>query len=626
MSNIQNIFFLSGGTTLHSAFKLGKFGTKYQSLSDKPLAELRENLADLKLVIIDEISLVSADMLYTIHMRLNEVFQTNNKVDLFANVNMIVVGDLLQLRPVQGTYIFKTPLNLKYQANKDTLELWNSFKPMILAHNHRQGEENEWADALNEFRVGIVSERGKSLLEERQTSDALMDEDTMHIIYRNIDVKNHNDKMLNSLPAPLVTIRAVQALPRGVKSTTDPERGTIGKTQFMENLRIKIGARVTVIFNVNVIDDLVNGSYGRVIGIKKTKEGKVQCIIVKFDDDWTGIEQRRKYAKYLTDEEKAQNGTPIFRMEHEYELVSRGGHGQTSRAKLLQFPLSLSYAQTCHRMQGQTVKAETKVNIHWTNGMQNGMAYVMLGRSVRRQDIYISGKLDPSQIRCDPDALEESKRLSKEFDDREAELAEKRSKVWKISYLNVRSLNAHCEDVRKDNFLIDSDILGLGETHQKDEEVVPLDEFFGVFANFGKGKGVAGYTKMDLQAEPCIVKSNSYSAILLKTHHFTIIFLYLSNNYDKTSVFTLLDKWIEVKTPTAVIGDVNENILAGNSQCENFMRGKGFYQMVDQPTRHSGTLIDHIYVNDALDQIGFSTQVDACYYSDHDIISMYVTK
>ena len=59
-------------------------------------------------------------------------------------------------------------------------------------------------------------------------------------------------------------------------------------------------------------------------------------------------------------------------------------------------------------MQGQTVKAETKVNIHWTNGMQNGMAYVMLGRSVRRQDIYISGKLDPSQIRCDPDALEES--------------------------------------------------------------------------------------------------------------------------------------------------------------------------------------------------------------------------
>ena len=93
-----------------------------------------------------------------------------------------------------------------------------------------------------------------------------------------------------------------------------------------------------------------------------------------------------------------------------------------------------------------------------------------------------------------------------------------------------------------------------------------------------------------------------------------------------TSVFTLMDKWIEVKTPTAVIGDVNENILAGNSQCENFMRGKGFYQMVDQPTCHSGTLIDHIYVNDALDQIGFSTQVDACYYSDHDIISVYVTK
>ena len=87
----------------------------------------------------------------------------------------------------------------------------------------------------------------------------------------------------------------------------------------------------------------------------------------------------------------------------------------------------------------------------------------------------------------------------------------------------------------------------------------------------------------------------------------------------------MLDNWIQGYTPTAVLGDVNENVLKG-SMFEKFMRSKGFYQMVDRPTCDTGSLLDHIYVNDAMDQIGFSIQVDACYYSDHDIVSLYVTK
>ena len=114
-----------GGTTLHSSFKLGRYGKynhTYKGLTDKPLAALRENLSELKLIIVDEISLVSADTIYTIHMRLKEVFNTL-LMDRFANLNVILVGDLLQIPPVQGTFCFKTPLNLKFEANKDTLDL-----------------------------------------------------------------------------------------------------------------------------------------------------------------------------------------------------------------------------------------------------------------------------------------------------------------------------------------------------------------------------------------------------------------------------------------------------------------------------------------------------------------------
>ena len=162
---------------------------------DKSLAELRENLAHLKIIIIDEISLVSADMLYTIHMRLTEVFNTP-KTALFANLNMILVGDLLQICPVQGTLVFKTPLNLRYKANKGILDLWNSFQPMILQHNHRQGDEKVWANVLNQFREGIVTEEGGALLRGRQTSEALLEENVMHIFYMNKEVKNLNDRIM----------------------------------------------------------------------------------------------------------------------------------------------------------------------------------------------------------------------------------------------------------------------------------------------------------------------------------------------------------------------------------------------------------------------------------------------
>ena len=48
-------------------------------------------------------------------------------------------------------------------------------------------------------------------------------------------------------------------------------------------------------------------------------------------------------------------------------------------------------------------------------GMQKGMAYVMLGRSSRLQDLFIAGELDVNEIKCDPNALEESNRLEEIF-------------------------------------------------------------------------------------------------------------------------------------------------------------------------------------------------------------------
>ena len=100
------IIFL-GGTTIHGAFDF-KFGIEVTTSGDKKLAQLRENLTEVKLIIIDEMSLVSADQLYKIDAKLREIFHLNKHIP-FGGIAMVLVGDLLQIPPVKGVYIFQRP-------------------------------------------------------------------------------------------------------------------------------------------------------------------------------------------------------------------------------------------------------------------------------------------------------------------------------------------------------------------------------------------------------------------------------------------------------------------------------------------------------------------------------------
>ena len=128
-------------------------------------------LSDLKLIIIDEFSMLSADMLYIIHLRLCEVFQCDPKRDWFANKSIILVGDLLQLPPVKACYVFAEPLNDNFATFHEVSPLWGTFEAYVLRHNHRQADEKDWANSLNNFRVGEVSKEDEAVLKSRITSE-----------------------------------------------------------------------------------------------------------------------------------------------------------------------------------------------------------------------------------------------------------------------------------------------------------------------------------------------------------------------------------------------------------------------------------------------------------------------
>ena len=95
------------GTTINSGLSIpvDKFGYNLTPLSDIEKSALRNHLSELKLIIIDEISVVSNMKLLFIHQRLKEIFCTPEH-KMFAGKTIIAVGDLYQLPPCNERSVF----------------------------------------------------------------------------------------------------------------------------------------------------------------------------------------------------------------------------------------------------------------------------------------------------------------------------------------------------------------------------------------------------------------------------------------------------------------------------------------------------------------------------------------
>ena len=259
------------------------------------------------------------------------------------------------------------------------------------------------------------------------------------------------------------------------------------------------------------------------------------------------------------------------------------------------------------------------------------MGYVALGRNTDMNNIFIKGKVVPAGIHASPLALQETNRLQTIFDQRVEELATRDKKFWKISYLNVRNgIKCHYKDVEIDNFLMSSDIFALGETCLEQNETVSFSGYQDYFASHGKGKGVAVFSKMECTNRPVVhsVSSSIFSAIHFRTVKFDAIFLYWSSGCKSEEVSEILDllgSWIIDDRPTTIMGDVNMNFFQ-DCKLNKFLVKRGFQQLITKSTFESGSLIDHIYANEALNNMNIATEQCSAYYSDHDIITIHIPK
>jgi hypothetical protein len=227
-----------GGYTLHSTFSLS-FGNKFMSLNDEKKANLSSVMEDLQILFIDEISMVKPDLLYQLHLRLKEVKNVDKP---FGNVCIIILGDLMQLKPVQGNYAFDMPRCIDFKSYHTQWPLFDQFSIVELITNHRQGSDKTYAELLERVRFGRQTDADIELLQSRIiTEDNPICKNALMIYGTNAAVNRFNAKMLASIPADEEKIPAVKIPPKSNKYYRFPvnKEGLIGETTFYNVLNLK---------------------------------------------------------------------------------------------------------------------------------------------------------------------------------------------------------------------------------------------------------------------------------------------------------------------------------------------------------------------------------------------------
>ena len=192
-------------------------------------------MKNLKLLIIDEVSMVKADLLYQLDLRLQEL---KEKVGTpFGAVGILAFGDLMQLAPTIGRYVFQEPANPDFQITHQLENRWHQFSSILLEKNHRQGKDKQYADLLNRVRIGEHTEEDLELLRTRirKANHKDLKKVEVHIGCKRKEVKEINDRYVIKLPGKLTVINAKHHHPTHKKFSLriSKKDGVIGTTSFV---------------------------------------------------------------------------------------------------------------------------------------------------------------------------------------------------------------------------------------------------------------------------------------------------------------------------------------------------------------------------------------------------------
>ena len=619
------------GMTLHSTFLLGRSRYNgFQPLSHDKLNTLRTKLSKLVLVIIDEVSMVGSNMLLEIHKRLQQIKGVLSDVT-FGGVSILAVGDLYQLPPVGQSQLF-SKVSDGYAQLYHSGSLWvDEFEMIELDEIMRQRGDSAFSELLCRVRTNDYTPADVNILKSRVITSDMPNYPThaLHVYRLNVDVDTRNTLMLNTLAteSEQYSIKASDAIAGQNMhidlSTLSDKRSETGGLHSV--LKLAVGSRVMLTTNVDVSDGLVNGARGEVVHIVTNNVQTVTNVLVKFDNSQVGLKSIHS-SPYRT---RFNDAVPIAK--HEVVFLAKGKRG--SEITRLQFPLTLAWATTIHKVQGLTLD---EIVVDMKGGrFSAGQAYVAFSRVKTLQGLNIVN-FNVTAIKTSTDVENEMLRLKSKLLQPMPELKciSLSNNYVTLSLLNVRSIIAKMPDILQDNSLNHASILCFCETWLTPSQQTPVVQNNQVAMRCDRASGDnKGGTMISVPQymQPCHTQrfaSNGIEVIITtlslpNAKSLQIALLYRSPSFPMQQLITMLTRILNYvsmsNTPTVILGDFNDNVLEQlESPIVSLMSTHGYAQLVNSPTTAKGTLIDHVYYSNP--NGSEIVEVHDTYYSDHDAV------
>jgi ATP-dependent exoDNAse (exonuclease V) alpha subunit len=350
-----------GGQTIHSLFRL-PIGVIADQAIDQP-AELRKLLNTLDTLVVDEISMVNADLMDAMDRSLRQARQ--RPLEAFGGVQIVLFGDPYQLAPVPGHGDERVYFADRYRSMWFfDARVWDEADLRIyeLGTIHRQ-HELEFKQLLTAVRHGAVTAEMAHRLNSVGARPAPED-GAITLATTNGAVARINAAALAHLPGRSQFANAEVEGDFGARSYPADER-----------LELKVGAQVMFLRNDTGGDGRwVNGTIGEVVRIADT-------VTVDVDGE-------RHEVLPSTWERHRYTYSPLTKTLRR-DVV----------AQFTQFPLRLAWAVTIHKSQGKTY--DRAIVDLGPRAFAPGQTYVALSRITALEGLYLTRPLRPSDVIVD---------------------------------------------------------------------------------------------------------------------------------------------------------------------------------------------------------------------------------